>query len=820
MTRYRADYFLRLLFFPLIFSQALLAQEPEVRRALPVNSSDNSSSQDQHVFSKPASGDETQGVHGEQKPQSIDMREVRRAEQVTAGGEAGKNSTIRIAPVAASDATQVAEAQLAVAEGFFNRKQYDSAVPEYEKFLKITAPGQPRRDQALFHQGESLRFLGKGFKSQSIYQQLLTEYALGEFAASAAYRLGEYYYGRKENKEAAEAFLQAAKRTDNPKLQNAARYQEALCRDELGEQTQATVLLDAVSKNPENDLTRNNALMLLAAREEKSGEKEKALANYQIISRNAVGKLASEALVKAGMVAAGLGKNDQALQFFDQAAGIKDGGDWSSIAALGSMKLFYASKDYEKVLSKSDQASSNLQARSEALLLTANAQRQLGNKEAALLLYDKIVQEFSASDPAREAAFARLVILQEKHDPTFFSQIEEYLLATTDPHARAQAELLRAEALFQENKYAEAAAAYENLKTTDLSATLKADALYKEAWSLDHVGDTKSALGLFSEFITAYPASPQLLNALIQRASLEQKAGDFLGALADYSILLKNYPAAPERELVLQQKALTHGEERDNKGMTETFQQLLKEYPKSAAAAQANFWIGWAAFENKDYAGAIASLERAKELDRKSFGERAGVRLLLSHYYLEQVDAVLREATGLKPIAVPAEVSRWLGLKMYERGDFAQTEHFLNAVVSSQKKELMTIEVQSALADALVKQGKFSGAEVPAKKALELATDPTTRAEAMLILATAQKGLKKYDEAAKSVNEAELLQPEGNINSSARMVQAELFFLQKNYDAATRAYKAVALLTSDPRIKSEALRKAAEAYDCVNNPAN
>ena len=55
------------------------------------------------------------------------------------------------------------------------------------------------------------------------------------------------------------------------------------------------------------------------------------------------------------------------------------------------------------------------------------------------------------------------------------------------------------------------------------------------------------------------------------------------------------------KEAALQQKALILGQEDNSKGMSDAFKQLLKEFPKTTVAAQANYYIGKAAFEAKDY---------------------------------------------------------------------------------------------------------------------------------------------------------------------------------------------------------------------------
>ena len=48
--------------------------------------------------------------------------------------------------------------------------------------------------------------------------------------------------------------------------------------------------------------------------------------------------------------------------------------------------------------------------------------------------------------------------------------------------------------------------------------------------------------------------------------------------------------------------------------MSDAFRQLLKEFPKSTVAAQANYYIGKAAFEAKDYKGAAAQFQEAASI--------------------------------------------------------------------------------------------------------------------------------------------------------------------------------------------------------------
>ena len=774
-----ATKFSPLVFCFLIASRSLLAQsgpEPEVRKAIPITEP-----------TIPSSGD-------------------------TAGD-------IRIAPITSTDPAQIKESQFALADGFYQRKEYEIACIEFQKFLQMSAPGDSHRDQALFHLAEAYRSLDKSLEAQATYQQLLKENSSGDIAASASYRVGEYYHTKKELKKGIEAFSQAAQLSKNVTIQNAARYQEGLCHDELGDQEKAATLFDEISKTTEDKTTRATAMMLSANEDEKLGHLEKALKSYLTISSDSPPKVAAEALAKAGMISTQLKDKQQARQLFEKAADLKDSDPWNSIAALGIMRLAYEEKNYQKVLERSPQgiASSNVEECSQALFLTSQAERQLGHFQKALELDDRLLKEFSGSESAHDAAFTRLLLLQSLKDPSLLAQVNDFILTTSDPHQKAQAALLQAETFFQQGDYAPAAKAYAMVKESDLSSPLKADAAYKEAWSLQHLGDATSALGAYITFLTTYPDSPVAPDALIQRAYLEQKQNDLGAALADYSRFLEKYPQAPECELVLQQKALVQRTQQDNPGMVATFQQFLAAYRKSAGAAEANYWIGWNSFEEKNYQAAIPFLEKAKQLDAKKFGEKAGLRLLLCHYYSEQLELAVRDAGGLPPSAIPGEVSRWIGLKSYERGDLDQTELFLNRVIARNDPNLITRDVVMALAETLVKKGKYNAAKAPAGKALDLASDPVTRAAAILTLAKIEQGLGNYSKADSLAREALLLQPEGRVNMEGRFLMGDLLLAQHHEEEAARAYMAISLLTEDPTIAPRALRKAAEAYRRANN---
>ena len=774
---------------------------------------------------------------------------------------------IRIAPLHASDAEQLASHQLAVADEYFDQKDVPRAADEYEKFLCITTPHDPHRDQALFRLGECLRKLENSTDlntsatkstSQAIYQQLLQECTKGIFAAGGAYRLGEIYQRGKEIQKAVTAFEQASLLCDDPKIINAAHYQAALCYDELGNEVKALELFHQVVREEGPQATA--AQMEIARHEEKAGNLEKALELYQSLAKEPSEKIAAQALVKAGTIDYRLGKKEEASQFFSQAASLANTEEWRSIAALSLMKISYEKKDYRHVIQTSDQALNECQGEEkiQAIFLTGQAMRQLGDFKSALPLYDQVIAQAPTSSLAHEASLMRLLVLHSLKNPSLLGELEIFLHNTSDPNQQTQAQLLKAETLFEAGNYAEAARAYDELKNTNLSLDLKADALYKEAWAWNQAGNTREALQALSTWMGSAPQSAQMPAALIQRASIEQKTGDFTAAIADFKNIITNYPKAPERELALQQQALLYGQLKDNNQMVGIFHELLSEYPKTSAAAQANFWMGWSAFESKDYTAAIPFLEQARRLDithtqkpfsrgliandshssskqnqetletdlpienstpkaKGYFEQRATLRLLLAHYYLQHVEQTMAEAEALSTSSVPLVVAQWIGLKAYEQGKLSQAEKWLSLISKSNDQNLNTAQVELRLTQTLLQENKLRDALLPGTKARELSRDPQSRAEATLTLAKVHKGLKNHEQASSLVQETLLLQPEGSINMQARLLLGDLLYAQQDYDGAARAYRAITLLTQDPVLLKQALRQASEAYRHANN---
>jgi TolA-binding protein len=710
---------------------------------------------------------------------------------------------------------------LLAANGFYRRKMYDMAIYEFERFLiaESTAPG---RDGALFRLGESHRYLNHEQAARDAYQRLLAEFREGEFVGSGAYRLGEILYTEGNLGVAVGMFQKAAANSKEAAVKLSAMYYEARALDKLGRRPQAAKKFAEISRVEGDNPYRETALFYLAEDAAKTGRKQDAFDAYEKLSQSAEKpEMRVEATVKAAAIAAEQGQAARARELFDKALSMSEIGDWKGVARLGVLRLAYEAGDYTHAAALTDEDMRALPASSvaEALLISANARRQLGQTAKALEFYDRILRDYPTSTAAAQAKFQRLVCLDATGSGDIARQVDDFLATSTDPRERVQATLLKAETVFKTGDYAAAAPLYASVLKDTLPKRLRSQARYKLGWCQTQLKQYAEAAKTFTVFMQEDPNSPQVSAALAQRAFALQQAKAYDEAMRDFDRLITDFPKAKEREMALQQKALILGQQEKYDAMSKVFALLLKEYPKSKAAAQAEFWIGWAANEKKDYPAAIEHLKKARELDAKAFGPRATLNLVLAYYAAQDRDAVATEVAAMEIENVPPNVLLWLGSKYYEDGDLKKAEIFLAPTAVQGAAAASNPELLLALAKVRLAQKKYASAGEPIRQYIAVARDPLSRAKGLLASAELSLGTGNYEDADKILQEAQLLQPEGRYNGEARMLAAEVQMRRGNYNEAARSLMTIALLYDDPAIAPRALEQAAKAYQKAGNEA-
>ncbi|MGC2352958.1 MAG: tetratricopeptide repeat protein [Candidatus Udaeobacter sp.] len=726
-----------------------------------------------------------------------------------------------------------AQRQLDYANGLFTRKLYDLAAPEYQKYLD-DYPGRTGRANAYFSLGECYRNLNRVSSARTNLQKVLNDYGDSEFAGPAAYALAEMAFADKDYAAALPLFHRSAAKSKEPAVALSARYFEARCLEATGRKDEAADIYvqvaDGGNPNPYREDARVTAASIFAGK----GRKIDALKQYEALADEAQKPtLKAESAVRGGMIALELvqadkGKIDKAMA--DRAAALlqkgrslPEAGKFRAIAQVGLRKLQYQTgqyaqllADYKKELEKLPDA-----AQAEVLLLAADSERQLGHPKEAEALYRQIIANYPDREEAKDAAYQRLINVYNS-DPTALSAAVDEFLATNPTNERAdQAKLLRAEALYKQQNYTEAASIYGELRASQLSTTLRAEAAYKLGLCHVQTKDISGVIEAFTYYLQTFPDGPQGPAALAQRALAYEQSQNYSAALTDLNIILAKYPKAQQREASLQLKALILGQQENTKGMVETFRQLLKEFPKSSVAAQAQYYIGKTAFEAKDYKTALAALNAARQLNQEQYYNLASLRIILCQFYLKDRPALTKEVNDFMANSpstnVPPEVLEWLGIEYYNEKNLQAAEKYLSALGKIDNPGSVKPDFLYYLGDAATKMKNFPEAENAFGKYLLTAKDPAGKAKVLLALGAVKISAHKPDEAQKIAEQIMTLQPEGRVNAEARLLAGEVQLERGNFDDAGKAFKGVALLYDDPAITPRALDKAALAYRQAGN---
>ena len=663
--------------------------------------------------------------------------------------------------VGRSAPTTADQVQLQYADGFYSKKMYRDAAAEYERYLDQFQRAPALDRQAVYYRlGECYRLTGSTNNAKANYEALLSNFTGGEFLGYAAYRLGSMQYEEKNYREALQSYRRASVRLTQPVLIYSSRFFVGRCMEATSQKAEARQQYEDLAKvtadNPFRDASRLSAGRMYAD----AGLREDALKwLLPLAAETTSGQIKAESLARAGILQVELGRPDEATKTFDAALALPDIASWKDMIAVAGFRILYDKKDYKGVLEryKTFGAGGGLKMESKlnVLVTVADAQRELGQREEALVTYAQIAREFPATPQAREAGYARLVMLYDGGDARLLNEVNAFL--TDNPVAPQvdRVSLMKAEALFKAGDFEHAAPIYQIVvaKTKALPENYKGEATFKLGWCWMQLGHHDKAIETFTGFLREFSTHTKVPSVLAQRGSAQMQLRQYSAAQKDFAALVAGYPKAKEREFALENLALIYGQLSDQAHMAETFEMLLKEFPQTAARPKANYWIGRTEFEKKNYRKAAPHLDEARKLDKEQFFERSSLALMACLYNLEDVEATEKEIEFYKKnggkAATPSDVIRWLGQKSYDRGDYARAEKFLPELVL--RKEALGDDYL-LLARSRAKLRKYKDAVDSFDNYLSSVKDAVPRVAGMIEKADTQVLMKDWNGAEKTVN--------------------------------------------------------------------
>ena len=744
-------------------------------------------------------------------------------------GDAGDE--IRIAPSNPVMTLTPDKLQLSIADGFYSKNQFDRAAPEYEKYLGIYVGGTDKQT-VLFRLGESYFRIGSFNAARSSFQALLDQFSNGEFIGSAAYRLGEIYYQEKNYNAALPFFRKASVRLKDPKLANAAKFFTGRCLEAVDQKTEARriyeELVGITSENPFLEKSRLSYALLL----KETGRGPEALKQMQILAQGTENsELKAQATVYSGLWMVELGQNAKGEAELKRAIGMPGVEKWRDVAQFGLIQLAFNADKHDEVVAawKSHAKVFGSETRPQVMALVAKSYAALKQPEEASEIFAQITEEFPTTGFAKEAGFERLKTLYRAEHPNLLAEIDQFLATNPEEQKRDQTLLLKAELLFKKQDFPAAAPIYEGIvKSRHLTGVLRAEVLTKLGWCYLQTKDNERAVKTYTELIDGFATFKSIPAALLHRAVAHLRLNANESAIKDLRHLIDRHPKAKEREQAVLQVARLLGQRSDNPGMMEMFKLYLRDYPNATGpeAAEANFWIGSVAFENKAYKEAVGPLKKAIEGNKEEFFERASVRLMGSHLNLDDKEACAAEIDAYLTgggMQVPYDVLHGVGAGFADEAEKAASEEQMDIALEKHKRAVKYLGLLAGREDAkpldlrlLGRSAMALGSHEQAAKAftsfLAVIKEPLPRAEGLNDLAQAQIGLKQFAEAQTSVNDGLALQPVGEVNARLRITAGDIQAAQGKWDEAAKIYNSVTVIIDDENITPGAGEKAVDAY--------
>ena len=721
-------------------------------------------------------------------------------------------------------ARQLYDAAAAETNPAQKKELYQRAIPLLDDYVRAY-PRHRFSQSAMYYLGESYLAVGMPLQAATVFDKIIQKYRTGDYVAAASYRLAYDNYNNKRYQQAARLFGLTAANAKKPEDQLRSIYFRAQCYLLLKDPKRAHPLLEKVANSPidspyKTQAKISSAHILLAEK-----KYDKALPLYEaLLLPSQSPEMRSETAYHAGVCAAALKKNELAKKLFSTAMSVPKS-PWKANAHIALLGLYYQAKDYDSILAQLGKSQLELDAKQLAQqgVIVGQSYFQKKNYAEAINYFLEVEHSAPGTDQAFEAAYYKLLSLYnidgERIPKMVDHFIQNYAVGRGTSKYIHQAILMKAEALYTDKQYKEAADAYNAISSEFTDSRNLPSLLYKKAWCLSEIDNHEGASASFSEFIKAAPQDERINNAYAKRGQSYMKLGDRVKALKDFDVVINNAPKSQISAMSLQLSARIQRDAKRYSDVVERLEQLLRDHPALTLAVKANshYWLGSGYFKIDQFKNAIPHLEAAQQIDNAAYGKQTAMLLILARYSLKDIDglkAALKQAEDRElGKQIPLPVYRWLGSQCYNAGDFIEAAKYLTKGCEDGVPQKTPTVIWRLLSKAQLKNEQWTNALIACDNLLSMEKEDARRVEAMLDKTKSLTGLKRYDEALKSGEEALALRPSGKTKAGLLLALGDLAALQSDHPAAAQHYVLIVETFQEDKSHKEALYKLVHSLE-------
>ena len=221
----------------------------------------------------------------------------------------------------------------------------------------------------------------------------------------------------------------------------------------------------------------------------------------------------------------------------------------------------------------------------------------------------------------------------------------------------------------------------------------------------------------------------------------------------------------------------------------------------------------------KKFKESSAALREARKLDKRSYHERATLRIILAEYSQQRVEAVQDELESLRQsvnkIIIPPQIYLWLGVNLFDSNNYSESSYYLNLACNPQDPASTQAVVWRYLGQARLFTGEYKKSIEAFDFYLNTPQPSNNKARVLHDKSTALLALKEFKEAEKIVESALSLQPQSRIYGMLCLVWGEIALQQEKYDEAIKRLIKPTYAIEDNNITPTAILKSSFAHDKI-----
>lgn len=700
---------------------------------------------------------------------------------------------------------------------------YRRLIPRLERYLQ-RFPEHPNAQSVTYFLGEAYYHSGSLDEGKRILHSVVNRYRKGKYVALASNRLGYDAVANKKYAQAAVYFDRVATDSATAQARHRGRYQQASCYRYAKMTDQAIRAYAQIAGAGDAPvLYREHANLKLGHLYLDKKDKAKALKRFEAVMLPAVAEdVRIEATLNAGIIYLEQKKNDLAERCFK--AVILSGEDkFKASAQVALMNAMYANKDYRGVLDVIKRGNHRGRAATEALKFSVAGKSayKLKQYHEAIKMFAQAERQVPLSAKAFEAAYFRMLCFYNIEGANLALQVDAFLEVYESRFPKHEfihkALMMKAETLFDQKKYREAAAAYNKVDLTKIGKENEVNLLYKRGWCLTESGDHNGAVRDFTNFLNRAAEDARAPSVIARRGKSFLALADRVSALKDFDLLIQRYPKDRLAALAWQNSARIRKQDQDYADMIRRYGAMISNFPDldKGIVANAHYWIGWGNYQVKKYAESIRALEKAAEMEPKKYGYKASMLIVYGSYSMKnkkRLQQAVEKLRGMgKELDIQQPIYRWLGVQCFNAGEMKLAERYLSLGTTPDEPRQTPMAFWKMLAKARVETGKYKEALVAVGHYLDVVEQPFFKAEALLDQAVAHLGLEDLDKAKQSAEAGLALRPKGKVNAELRLILGDIAYNASDFAGAAAHYVVVVQFVNDKEIKPAALFKAYKA---------